>query len=26
LLVWPLRRLMHTDWLHQLVSDLLVPT
>jgi len=24
LLVWPLRRLMHTDWLHQLVSDLLV--
>ena len=26
LLVRPLRRLMHTDWLPQLVSDLLVPT
>jgi len=26
LLVQPLRRLMHTDWLPQLVSDLLVPT
>ena len=26
LLVWLLRRLMHTDWLPQLVSDFLVPT
>jgi len=26
LLVQPLRRLMHTDWLPQLVSDLLVST